>query len=100
MCIELTAQNYKMLYVLAQLAHRCGTLENKTKMIYFMWEFYTLGVERSLRWNDPQFNVHWPEADRTMSEKDQKIEDFDPEENSLESDILNSHGQNQIKGID
>ena len=42
--------------------------------------FYAPEYARAVRWNDPQFKIHWPEADRTISQKDQKIEDFDPEE--------------------
>jgi dTDP-4-dehydrorhamnose 3,5-epimerase len=79
---ELSAENRKMVYIPQDFAHGFQTLVDHTEVFYQMSAFYAPEYGRAVRWNDPQFNIHWPEADRTMSEKDQKIEDFDPEENS------------------
>ena len=79
-CAELTEQNYKMLYVPAQFAHGYVTLEDKTEMIYFMSEFYTPGVERGLRWNDPEFGIIWPRPVEVISDKDANWPDFSQQE--------------------
>ena len=77
--VELTAENRKMIFIPEGFAHGFQTLVNDTEIFYQMSEFYTPEYARAVRWNDPQFNIHWPEADRIISAKDQKIEDFDPE---------------------
>jgi len=79
---ELTAENRKMIYIPQGFAHGFQTLEDNTEVFYQMSQFYAPEYARAVRWNDPQFKIHWPEAERTMSAKDQKIEDFDPEEGS------------------
>lgn len=68
--IELTEDNYKMLYIPANFAHGFITLEDNTEAIYFVSESYTPGAERGLRWNDPQFNITWPRTVDVISDKD------------------------------
>ena len=70
MGVELTAKNYKMLYVPAHFAHGFVTLEDYTEVIYFMSDFYTHGAERGLRWNDPEFGISWPHPVEVISQKD------------------------------
>ena len=70
MGVELTAKNYKMLYVPAHFAHGFVTLEDDTEVIYFVSEFYTPGAERGLRWNDPELGITWPCHAEVISEKD------------------------------
>jgi dTDP-4-dehydrorhamnose 3,5-epimerase len=77
---ELSAENRKMIYIPQGFAHGFQTLVDNTEVFYQMSEFYAPEYARAVRWNDPQFKILWPGSDRTMSEKDQKIEDFDPEE--------------------
>jgi dTDP-4-dehydrorhamnose 3,5-epimerase len=79
---ELSAENRKMIYIPQGFAHGFQTLVDHTEVFYQMSAFYAPQYSRAVRWNDPHFNIHWPEADRTMSEKDQRIEDFDLEENT------------------
>ena len=81
MSAELTADNRKMIYIPEGFAHGFQTLVDNTEVYYQMSEFYTPECARAVRWNDPQFNIHWPEAERTISAKDQKIKDFDVEKN-------------------
>ena len=75
---DLSAENRNMLYIPEGFAHGLQTLVDNTEVFYQMSEFYAPEHARAVRWNDPHFKIHWPESDRTMSEKDQKIEDFDP----------------------
>ena len=66
----LTAQNNTLLYIPEGFAHGFITLENDTKILYFMSEFYSPGAEQAFRWNDPFFNISWPMEPQVMSEKD------------------------------
>lgn len=77
---ELSAENRKMIYIPQGFAHGFQTLVDNTEVFYQMSEFYAPEYARAVRWNDPQFKILWPDSDRAMSEKDQKIEDFDLEE--------------------
>jgi len=74
---ELSAENRRMIYIPKGFAHGFQTLTDHTEVFYQMSAFYAPEYARAVRWNDPQFHIHWPEADRTISEKDQEIEDFD-----------------------
>ena len=73
---DLTAENRKMFYIPQGFAHGFQTLADHSEIFYQMSEFYAPECARAVRWNDPQFEIHWPEAERMMSEKDQTIEDF------------------------
>jgi dTDP-4-dehydrorhamnose 3,5-epimerase len=76
MGVELTSNNYKMLYVPAHFAHGFVTLEDNTEAIYFVSEFYTPGAERGLRWNDPELGISWPRPAGVISEKDANWPDY------------------------
>jgi len=69
--IELTATNHRMLYIPKLFAHGFQTLEDDTEIFYQMSEFYEPAASKGLRWNDPRLGINWPDAGRTMSQKDQ-----------------------------
>lgn len=69
--VELTADNYKMLYVPEGFAHGFITLEDNTDVTYQVTQFYTPGFEQCFRWDDPAFNIQWPIEPVVISEKDQ-----------------------------
>jgi dTDP-4-dehydrorhamnose 3,5-epimerase len=68
--VELTADNYKMLYIPKGFAHGFQTLENNTEVFYQMSEFYYPEYARGIRWDDPIFDIEWSKNDRIISEKD------------------------------
>ena len=74
--VELTAHNGKMLYVPEGFAHGFQTLEDNTEIFYQMSEFYNPESASGIRWNDPVFNIQWPEDERAISEKDRQFPDF------------------------
>ncbi len=76
--VEITADNGKMLYVPKRFAHGFQTLEDDTEVFYQMSEFYSPEYACGVRWNDPLFNINWPDAERTISTKDQEYPDSDP----------------------
>ena len=75
--IELTADNRKMLYVPQGFAHGYQTLADNTEILYPVSQFYNPEAERGVRWNDPAFNIDWPEKNSiTISEKDKNWPNF------------------------
>jgi len=69
--VELTADNYRMLYVPEGFAHGFITLEDETDVTYQVTQNYTPIAERGYRWNDPSFNIKWPIEPTIISDKDQ-----------------------------
>ena len=75
--VELSAQNYKMLFIPRDFAHGFLTLEPDTEVVYEVSEFYTPQAECGLRWNDPAFGIVWPRDVNKISEKDADWPDYD-----------------------
>jgi dTDP-4-dehydrorhamnose 3,5-epimerase len=75
--VELTENNYKMLYVPENFAHGYLTLTANSEVFYLVSQFYAPDHERGLRWNDPVFKIDWPvDGDLVISEKDRNWTDF------------------------
>lgn len=69
--VELTAENHKMLYIPEGMAHGFQTLVDNTEVFYQMSEFYDPELARGVCWDDPKFQIIWPEVDeRVISDKD------------------------------
>jgi dTDP-4-dehydrorhamnose 3,5-epimerase len=75
--LELSADNWRMLYIPKGCAHGFLTLADNTEIVYQMSEFYHPESGRGVRWNDPAFGIEWPERNRVMmSEKDRNWADY------------------------
>jgi len=74
--IELSADNYKMLYVPGGVAHGFQTLEDNTEVFYQMSQFYMPKYARGVKWNDKAFDIKWPLTPTLMSKKDRLFPDF------------------------
>lgn len=75
--IEITAENYKMVYVPEGFAHGYQTLLDDTEVLYLISDFYTPECYTGVRWNDPVFGIVWPIAENVIiSEKDKNCPDF------------------------
>ena len=68
--VELTAANYKMLYVPEKFGHGFQTLADDTEVTYQVSQFYTPGAEKGIRWDDPAIGIDWPIPVMVMSAKD------------------------------
>ena len=68
--VELTEENFRMLYVPEGFAHGFITLTDHASVHYMVTEFYTPGAEGGLRYNDPAFNIVWPIQPLVVSDKD------------------------------
>lgn len=74
--IELSADNYKMLYIPKDFAHGFLTLEDNTEVTYLVTEFYTPSADSGVRYNDPAFNIKWPIPVEFVSAKDKQFPDY------------------------
>lgn len=74
----LTARNRHMLYVPEGCAHGFLTLADQTEVFYQMSEFYHPEAACGVRWNDPAFQIAWPEQVQLISERDKTYPDFQP----------------------
>jgi dTDP-4-dehydrorhamnose 3,5-epimerase len=68
--VDLTEDNRRSLYVPGMFAHGFQTLADDTEVSYLVSEFYTPGMERGLRHDDPEFGIEWPLPVSVISEKD------------------------------
>lgn len=73
---ELSAENYKILYVPPKFAHGFITLQDNTEVIYHISEYYDPSSEKGIRYNDPFFSIDWPINVATISEKDKNWPDY------------------------
>lgn len=70
--IELTADNRRMLFIPAGLAHGYLTLADDTEAFYQASTPWAPQAESGVRWNDPAFAIKWPFEPAVISEKDQR----------------------------
>ncbi len=69
--VELSADNYRALYIPEEFAHGFQTLEDNSEVFYQMFEFYAPEYASGVRWDDPAFGINWPLPGPIISERDQ-----------------------------
>lgn len=72
--VELSAENWRQLYVPAGFAHGFCTLEPETEITYKVSAYYDCASDFGIAWNDPQLAISWPVRpdDAILSKKDQE----------------------------
>jgi dTDP-4-dehydrorhamnose 3,5-epimerase len=68
--VELTADNFRALYIPERCAHGYQTLEDNTDTSYQAGEFYTPSAEGGIRYNDPRLGIEWPLPIAAITDKD------------------------------
>jgi dTDP-4-dehydrorhamnose 3,5-epimerase len=68
--VELTADNYRSLYVPKRFAHGYQVLEDVTETSYQVGEFYAPSAEGGLLYKDPRLGLVWPLPVTEISPKD------------------------------
>jgi dTDP-4-dehydrorhamnose 3,5-epimerase len=68
--VELSADNRRMLYIPAGLAHGYLTLTDGVEAYYHASTGWAPQSEAGVRWNDPAFGIAWPFEPVVISEKD------------------------------
>ena len=69
--VELSEDNFRLLYVPPGFAHGFATLSDVAEMEYKVTDFYDKNDEVTLLWNDPEVAVEWNVASPSLSPKDQ-----------------------------
>jgi len=80
--VELSADNYRSLYVPERFGHGYQVLEDQTETSYQVGEFYTPGAEGGLLYSDPRLGLVWPLPVEEISPKDaewQLLSKIEPE---------------------
>jgi dTDP-4-dehydrorhamnose 3,5-epimerase len=75
--VVLTAESRNMVYVPEGCAHGFLTLEDESEVFYQMSEFYNAESARGVRWDDPAFQIAWPEPVEMISERDRPYPNFE-----------------------
>lgn len=68
--VELSAENFRQLYVPPGFAHGYCVLSERANMEYKVTTFYDPSSEFSLLWNDPALGISWPTKEPVLSKKD------------------------------
>ena len=70
--VELSAENRRMLWIPPGFAHGFLTLGEWNEVLYKATDYYAPEHERSIRWNDPDIGIAWPDTgtDFIISPKD------------------------------
>lgn len=68
--IELSAENRKQMWIPSGFAHAFLTLEDNCEVLYKVDEWYSPGLDRAIKWNDPDIAVDWGISNPIISQKD------------------------------
>jgi dTDP-4-dehydrorhamnose 3,5-epimerase len=72
--VELSASNFRQLWLPPGFAHGYLTLEENCEVIYKVTDYWAPNCEKGLAWNDPTVAVNWgmPERELTLADKDHR----------------------------
>lgn len=70
--VELSADNFKQLFIPKGFAHGFLTLTDNIEVQYKVDAYYAPECDRGIRYDDPAIGVDWGEIVPILSEKDQK----------------------------
>jgi dTDP-4-dehydrorhamnose 3,5-epimerase len=73
--LELSAQNWKQIYVPVGFAHGFCTLSAESEVIYKMTAYHDPASERGVAWDDPALAIAWPvePGGAVLSERDRAL---------------------------
>ncbi len=71
--IELSNENYKMLYMPPGFANGFLVLSDNAHLLYKCTGEYSTELERGIRWDDPDISINWPRTDVIVSERDKNL---------------------------
>ena len=60
--VELSGENHRQMWVPPGLAHGFLVLSESADFLYKTTDYYAPQAERSLRWDDPQLAIAWPDT--------------------------------------
>lgn len=68
--VELSAANWRQLWVPRGFAHGFCTLEPDTEVLYKVDAYYDRGADAGIAWDDPALGIAWPVGAPVLSDKD------------------------------
>ncbi|MEJ5199675.1 MAG: dTDP-4-dehydrorhamnose 3,5-epimerase [Anaerolineae bacterium] len=68
--VELSADNYRQMYVPIGFAHGFCVLSDEAEVLYKTSHVYDPARERSIVWNDPALGIAWPIGEPLLSARD------------------------------
>ncbi|OEU70848.1 MAG: dTDP-4-dehydrorhamnose 3,5-epimerase [Desulfovibrio sp. S3730MH75] len=71
--IELSADNFRRLFIPKGFAHGYETLTEESEFMYKVDAGYAPGSEAGIRWDDPDLGIEWKAENPVLSEKDNKL---------------------------
>ena len=76
--LELSAENRRAVYVPRGVAHGFQTLVDASELLYVIDRAYEAEAARGVRWDDPAFEIEWPDSahERIISERDRGFPDY------------------------
>ena len=91
---HLSSENMRQLWVPAGFAHGFCVLSEVALFAYKCTDFYVTTAERSLRWDDPDIGIQWPEKSPVLSDKDANA----PRLTEIADVLLPSYGGGGVGG--
>jgi len=70
---ELSAENFRQLYIPCGFAHGFCVLSEDAEMLYKASHIYSPAHERGILWNDATLQIVWPVAEPLLSERDRRL---------------------------
>lgn len=71
--ITLDSDKHNMVYIPKGCAHGFMTLEDDTDIIYHIKGTYKFEYASGVRWNDPFFDIKWPDTESVIMKEDDKM---------------------------
>lgn len=70
--VELSATNFRQLYIPEGFAHGFCVLTPEAEFLYKVSHLYSPAHEQGIAWNDPQLSIPWPVAQPLLSDRDRR----------------------------
>jgi dTDP-4-dehydrorhamnose 3,5-epimerase len=72
--VELSAGNFRQLYIPSGFAHGFCVLSDEAEVLYKASAVYSPTHERSIAWDDPGIGITWTIAEPLLSDRDRRAE--------------------------
>ncbi len=72
--MELSAENFRQLYIPEGFAHGFCVLSDAAEVLYKTSYAYSPQHEKGILWNDPQIGVSWPVQEPLLSDRDRQAQ--------------------------